>query len=923
MSVDEFDSRRSSFKDRICSLFEESPCSPAEDVIITAAKAGSCLIDFKVRVTVGGPTRFEIRRAIENWDTLRDALATDFVLGDPSGIMRVEEDVEHESAAALAERLLVYKALFAITVIFILDGIWGIVLAWSLTSRGDACRRRAHSGWRARYTPSSETLQVLVLSVFVQLIMAQVLYLFFDIPPGDDVLFYLAVYCVLIGMLGTLFNFVFNAWIRGESASLMNALSVDKIDKKVAGWDDASDDDEDEGAHREYSQVYEPGAARSLGAKAGHDWEASHLLWEKRMGLMDLSDQVFDAKPEHDPGMLSAFLNSSLLSAFGGRKKDQDKKGGERPPPRELAGMAVSVPTSIAPVLRDAMLQWRLRNNAHPLEAEAIGSLLGQLDKSFSLLSVQTPEQVRSTLIDAILSFSHNHPELQLDACYAARLQATLQQLSLRFHSMPVELPPADEAKPSEDTTLARKVLLDALRHRVGKSARDLTLEEGMLLQQTMHQLSDAFMLCPMETSNESVEQMQAAIKEEVERRADVLKNVDESEKYTKVPLLQHSAAADLVMLKAGRSAVAADRPPSSPPPSPPHAQSAPQTPSGLVRAALKQRQRSLTRGQRFWSALHARAVGSPPPSPPEVEPLVTRDDGSEVPGDGQPFTLTLPAYGAESVHDEPSGDLEPLVAPLITSAPAANAAPPSTKLPPQAKKKRHKPKREAQMAGSDQKMPCWKQYFVLILGSTVVLICNITAVTFFNSQEPLETQVVLFSWAGAVPFSFIFHIILRTVGRIIRRRRALERGRQVQGIVDARSTSSKADLRKQSLTHDRSVMHLVGRRKSLFNSGRVKQPSTKASLAAVPADPVSAQAPAQAWTRQVNPANGQTYYWNSETDESTKPEGLLDANEGTPPPYTEATGAAPAPAFAFTSTRAVAAMLSPTPAPASETVRV
>jgi hypothetical protein len=172
-------------------------------------------------------------------------------------------------------------------------------------------------------------------------------------------------------------------------------------------------------------------------------------------------------------------------------------------------------------------------------------------------------------------------------------------------------------------------------------------------------------------------------------------------------------------------------------------------------------------------------------------------------------------------------------------------------------------------MAGSDQKMPCWKQYFVLILGSLLVLICNITAVTFFNSQEPLETQVVLFSWAGAVPFSFIFHIVLRTVGRIIRRRRALERGRQVQGYAqDLMRPTSKSDLRKRSLPHDRSVMHLVGKRKSLFNSGRRIQPRASndraqpvPSLIPLPADPVSprlpgtAQAPAPTPTLAPEPA--------------------------------------------------------------------
>jgi len=127
--------------------------------------------------------------------------------------------------------------------------------------------------------------QVFVLSIFLQLVLLQMMHAVRKIPPGDKVILYAALYCAFIGFLGTVFNFVLNQWIRGESISLRKALEVDRIDKRVVDWDDTP------GGERAYEVAYEPGAARGLGSIARDDWEANHLLWERQMGLFDLSDQ--------------------------------------------------------------------------------------------------------------------------------------------------------------------------------------------------------------------------------------------------------------------------------------------------------------------------------------------------------------------------------------------------------------------------------------------------------------------------------------------------------------------------------------------------------------------------------------------------------------------------------------------------------
>ena len=84
-------------------------------------------------------------------------------------------------------------------------------------------------------------------------------------------------------------------------------------------------------------------------------------------------------------------------------------------PPPELLPIKLEVPSGLSTLLRDALLQWRLRHATHPVETEALSSLLAQVDKAFGMLHVQMPEQARLHLVKALLQHQHRHPELALD----------------------------------------------------------------------------------------------------------------------------------------------------------------------------------------------------------------------------------------------------------------------------------------------------------------------------------------------------------------------------------------------------------------------------------------------------------------------------------------------------------------------------
>lgn len=202
--------------------------------------------------------------------------------------------------------------------------------------------------------------------------------------------------------------------------------------------------------------------------------------------------QVFDeVRPEKDPSIIAAFLNSKLLGGVLGRKGTNAPA--QAPGRLEMQVVPVEVPAGIKrSTLRDAMLQWRLRHTAHPIEGEAVDWLLSQLEPvDFGLSAIKVPEQLRLLLVEALLTHAQKHAELQLDAAHAVRLQCTLQQLHTRFTGLELSLPDDENG-----TKLVRELVNQALQARLSQpSGRSASLEEGMLLQQAMHALGPALSL--------------------------------------------------------------------------------------------------------------------------------------------------------------------------------------------------------------------------------------------------------------------------------------------------------------------------------------------------------------------------------------------------------------------------------------------
>ena len=87
-----------------------------------------------------------------------EALAPDFTLALPyTAITR--EITNHRSNDQLIFKLQTLKNTSSVNIVFVLVGLWVLAVFWTVTARGDSCRRRAHSWWK-ELLPTSETLQV-------------------------------------------------------------------------------------------------------------------------------------------------------------------------------------------------------------------------------------------------------------------------------------------------------------------------------------------------------------------------------------------------------------------------------------------------------------------------------------------------------------------------------------------------------------------------------------------------------------------------------------------------------------------------------------------------------------------------------------------------------------------------------------------
>ena len=851
MDVNDFLKDTYPFKERICALFdawsEGNPqrrsCYPSDFQTVTA-QAGSTMVNFTINFVHGGPPVSFMRRK------LNDPLLVQAALGDAYTLVApyewtVTEETEHLAWEKLKTSLAVVKAVIISQFVFMLLGLWGLVVFWTITTRGDACRKRAHSEWREAIVPTAETLQVVVLSGFVQLILGLSMNLAFNNPNGN--FGYVALFGIGIGCVGTFFTALLNSWIRGESASLFKAITYDQIDKVASGW---ADEDEEAGLiGRDYSTLYEAGASRGLGHLAALDWESMHLSMEKQMGLFDLSDNVFDEmKPEKDPNLLAAFLNSTLLSAFGGKKATGQVAEKEAAPAPELQVVPVEVPSGLPKsTLRDVMLQWRMRHTAHPREHDAVDWMLGQLDpEGFELVAVKVPEQARLLVVEALLQHTQKHADLQLDACRATRTQAVLQQLSQRFQGMQVDLPDDDEG-----TSKVRELIVSALKARIvgdAKSKRDITQEEGLMLQQTMHSLGPEFTLISMPCSKSNAEDEALELKNEVDMRADDVRAQSseymyDDEIFTEVTIVRREKPPDMIEdITAGRGPkrrrkidvhgshvksseprrmstirtpskkdIAALTAPLITPVPPPvdllSSSAADHLAGGLASEAADMAALAAapSAAAPVMDGSAAGAVAAAPAAAPSAAPAAEPQAASPPPsppplGEAQrSSTASLPG-----LHRDKTG-LQRSKTGLIPQAESAASVRAASANPAKVSSGRKllawwRSKRKKSTADHD-KMPCWKQYFILFLGSVAVGISTISVVTIAAVTPPLTQYFVLTTFGISMPLSLALHQLGRMGIVHARHRLALRRGRSVEGALTRKEIKKGAKLGSKAAT--------------------------------------------------------------------------------------------------------------------------
>lgn len=740
-------------------------------------QGGSALVNFTIRFVEGGPTIPHMRERLTDRIRVQEAFGESFKLVQPYTPTLVEI-TQHRSNKALEGQLNAFKASVILIFVFMLLGAWSVVVFWTITVRGDSCRKRAHSGLRSKIVPTAETLQVVVLSSFAQLILSKILHLVMSggtaalsgdadaantFTAGPEYYNTVVLLGLGIGVLGTIFTALLNSWIRGESASLRAALKVDQIDKQPV-WMDEGDD-------REYREIYEPGGARTLGQLAAHDWEGYHRHMEQAMGLFDMSEQVFDeVKPEKDPSLLASFLNSTLMGAFGG-KKGASAQASKPAAPTELSVVPVELPPGFKRnVLRDAIMQWRLRHAAHPRELDAVDWLLGQLDPGFELIAVKVPEQARLLILEALLQHTQQHAKLQLDACHAVRVHSSMQQLSNRFHEQEVELP--DDGK---GTAKVRNLVALALKARLEKpSKRDISQEEGQMLQHVLGAFSEtSSLVCMPYHKGTAIEEQKEALDSEIQGRAELMREEAEAfdqylyddDIFTPVGLVSRTKPPDLIETLAGH---------------------------GGGRQARKDRAKASMHKHHGRTGAAARAPATAPTAAPAVAaPAVA----APIPAP----TASAAAPPAPAVSPPPSpptqlpapgawGESQRQISNVPTNGAAADPAVAGEEEIEQvsvAKKLRiwwrFQRKRDA---ADHNHMPCWKQYLTLFIGSIVVGVFTITIVTVLSVGSALLDYFAVFSFAISLPTSLILHWVGRTSIRRLRKQMALWRGRSVEGTI-------------------------------------------------------------------------------------------------------------------------------------------
>ena len=105
------------------------------------------------------------------------------------------------SADALAAKLFAETFAGAVNLFFALDGVWAAVLLWSITTRGAKCREASKRSFLSRVLPSSETVQVLILAIFAQLVCSNIFHKYLDTSTVFDI----AAVALGVGAVGSVF----------------------------------------------------------------------------------------------------------------------------------------------------------------------------------------------------------------------------------------------------------------------------------------------------------------------------------------------------------------------------------------------------------------------------------------------------------------------------------------------------------------------------------------------------------------------------------------------------------------------------------------------------------------------------------------------------------------------------------------------
>ena len=455
-------------------------------------------------------------------------------------------------------------------------------------------------------------------------------------------------------------------------------------------------------------------------------------------------------------------------------------------------------------------------------------------------MAVKVPEQARLLVLEALIQHAQAHAERQLDARYATYVQMVLQQLSARFESMAVELP--DDG---QGTETIRRLMTSALHARLAKPPKpsapshrkEITQEEGLMIQQTLHTLCPEYSLLMLPQSSVDADPDDAirGLKEEIEGWEDAIREASEEylveeDIYHKVPLVQledrsrvkvelvdirrrkkkgekkeeasgGAAPGDEARKKSRLRARVQPLPFKQPPP----ARSRKHLTSDLAPAAAT--------APRPMAALEGVVIdhgSGPAPSPPASPAgATTRPHRRGAARRRLPRTRQRRRHRHHHHHHH-LRHVSRAEAPSASSSAASSrwmrglrmrTPREAERRPPKADWRRGLRKRKATATG--EKMPWTRQFTVIVIGSTLVGIMFSVTTTFVALIPPLVQFFVVYTWGAALPLSFVFHWTCARARVRLRKHLALQRGRNVEGAYATRAKRSgglfRATMRQTS----------------------------------------------------------------------------------------------------------------------------